>query len=223
MTYRGYSRMFKVGGERLPPKKPKALPKIEDLPIYKKPKQMGMGRNVHATEKTAVVRNSIRTFCKKVLGFERPVMHSHPSWTGNVDFVVVDKGQPKGRQPCARFEVKSAGRYKTDVHAGQAKKKRRAPRRAATYEINPQQHEIFKEQSKRGACGLYYVLVPRRGDSERAKPEHVGICTLPDIEEIIGTKITKRRSVHREAGFECPNIDCWIRWTKGQKCKEEMR
>jgi hypothetical protein len=209
--------MFKVGGERRKPKRPEALPKIDDLPIYEKPKYPGMGRNVHPTEGAAVVRNSVRRFAKEVLGFEKPIIRKHFAYTGNVDFVVIDKAAPPDRQPCARFEIKSAGRYKTDVHASQAKRKRRAPRRAATYEINPKQHEIFKEQSKRGACGLFYVLVPRRGDSARSRPEHVGICTLPYIEDILGTKITKRRSVHREVGFECPDVKTWIRWTKEQK------
>lgn len=213
MPYRGYSRMFKVGGARRKPKRPKQLPRIEDLPLYEKPAKPGAGRFTHPTESTAVVRNSIRRFCKEVLGFEKPEVKKHFAWTGNVDFVVLDKSKPIPR-PCARFEVKSAGRYKTDVHASQAKRRRKAPRRAATYEINPQQHLAFKEQSKRGACGLFYVLVPRAGDSPRAKIEHVGICSLPMIEDILETKIRNRRSIHREVGFECPDVQTWIQWAR---------
>jgi hypothetical protein len=30
----------------------------------------------------------------------------------------------------------------------------------------------------------------------------------------MGTKITKRRSVHREVAFECADINTWIRWKR---------
>lgn len=212
--YTGYGRIFVTGGERRPPVRPKKMPSIDDLPIYTKPFKPGAGRFKHPTERSGTVRRSIRRFSKQVLGFESPQVREHHAWTGNVDFVVLDTSKPKGRQPCARFEIKSAARYKKDIHAQRGRRRRRPGRRAGTYEIDPKQHFAFLEQSKRGGCGLFYVLVPRRGEKPTARVEHVGICTLPMIEDILETDIRARRSVHREVGFECPDVKTWIRWKK---------
>lgn len=198
--YRGYGAAPRFRG-RPKPMEPVTIP---TLPSYEFPKRPGMGRFTHWTE--ARVRDSVMAFAREVLGFERPVVYRHFRYTGNVDMVAVDKGVAS--EPCARFEIKAAQEYITDIHAKRGARRRRPPRRKGRFEINPAQHF----QSGAGACNLFYVLVPVRG---KRTIEHVGICTLPMIEDALDVKIRVRRAIHRDVAFACPGVKDWIRWKRG--------
>jgi len=200
--YNGYGRHF-VRGKLGKPKRPVLFPSAAELPAFQFPVKPGAGRFTHWTERR--VKRDVVQFAREVLGFQKPVIFSSFKYTGNVDMIAVDKADP--REPCARFEVKAAQEWITDIHAFKKKYRRRPPHRAGRFEINPAQHK------REGAgCDLFYVLVPTRG---KRTVEHIGICTLGTIEDIIGTKITTRRPIHRQAAFECPTVHDWIRWKRG--------
>lgn len=175
-----------------PPVSPWRVPKARELPSFKPPKRPGAGRFVHWTERE--VYPELLRFTKKVLGFRDPQLKTHFAETGNVDAVVYDAG--RRAQPCARFEIKSAQPYVKDVYAG-------AGHRVGRYRINPAQHV----RRKGGVCDLFYALVPVQG----TRVEHIGICNVPMIEQILEKPLTKHIGVHRIAGFECPNVDQWIK------------
>ncbi len=194
---------FRKGKHAKTPIFPDDVPGAEEFPKFTMPEAAGKGRFKHWTEGPKI-QKEVRRFVKDVLEFRKPVIRTHFRYTGNVDMVAVDEGR-KGK-PCARFEIKSAKEYVTDVHAKKKKRRRKPPRRAGRFEINPAQHF----QSREGVCDLFYVLVPVKGK----RVQRVGVCTLPMIETAIETEITKRRPVHREVAWRCPTVKQWVEWKR---------
>lgn len=201
--------------------KPRRIPRsVEQLPVFVKPKKPGAGRLRHWTESHPKVMKEIKRFAKDVLGFKRAYMEYNPSLTGNVDWVVIDKGQKPYR--CAAFEVKAAKPYKLDKSAYKKRGARGPAKRPGTFEINPMQHEDTTAAA--GVCSLYYVLVPieqtRRPLKRRVKGQppketvrRVSFCNIPMIEWALDSKLAKRRAIHRDLALACPTVD-EIVWQK---------
>ena len=185
-----------------PPVRPAIIPAAHEFPTYVVPEVPGAGRFEHWTERR--VQPDIVRFTKEVLRFRKPELKTHFAETGNVDTIVVDVG--RRARPCARFEVKSAQPYVEDIHA-------RAGRRVGRYRLSPRQHKLHK----RGVCDLFYVLVPAVG---KRRVEHVGICNIPMIEEILEKPITTDIGVHRKAAFECPDVNTWVTFAREERARK---
>ena len=222
VRYRGYGRAFERSKLRGRKVQPRRVPRsVTELPVFVRPQKPGAGRLRHWTERHPRVKREIKRFAKEVLGFKRAFMEYNPALTGNVDWIVIDKGTRPYR--CAAFEVKAAKPYKLDPSAYRKRGQRGPTKRPGTFEINPKQHRDTTAAA--GACSLYYVLVPiertRRPLKRRVKDQpsretvrRVSFCNIPMIESALQSNLRTRRAIHRDLAWACPTVEEFVKWKK---------